>query len=346
MDPGRTTLSRQQKRLKINRLKGARSMPDMAEEVRAGLCARPKRLPPKYFYDPHGSWLFERICTTPEYYPTRVEEAILARKANAIIERAQPDCIVELGSGASRKTVHLLDACGRQECTPRYQPMDVCDDILLQAGDRLLRRYPWLVIEPLAGDYCAGLRHLPASNGCARLFVFLGGTIGNFSDGEALHFLQDVRASMNATDWFLLGADRIKDSAVLNAAYNDAMGYTAEFNLNVLRVINRELNADFSLDAFRHRAWYNKEQAQVEMHLQALTAHQAHIYKLSMNVSFTRGETIRTEISRKFTPETLSALVRRAGFDIDRHYEPEDGCFSLMLLRPATQVAVGRRYHQ
>ena len=328
-------LSPQHDRMTIRKLPAARPVPDVADDVRTGLCSLPKTLPPKYFYDEYGSWLFDQICKTPEYYPTRIEDALLADKSNLIIERVQPDSIIELGSGASRKTTHLLDACWRWDCQARYQPVDVCDSILLEAGNRLLPQYPWLEIEALVGDYGSGLHHLPVDNGSVRLFVFLGGTIGNFNHDEAVMFLRDVRAAMNDRDWFLIGADRVKETEVLNAAYNDAQGYTAAFNLNMLNVINRELGADFALDEFSHRAWYNEEQARVEMHLHAMEEQTVHIRDLAMDISFSKNESIRTEISRKFTPETLTSLVRRAGFTVDRHFEPKNGYFSLALLRPS-----------
>ena len=229
----------------------ARPVAGLAEDARRGLLHRPRSLPSKYFYDERGSRLFDAICRTPEYYPTRTEGMLLARHAAAIIAQARPEHILELGSGASRKTRHLLAACEGGRHTPTYWPFDVCEEMLLAAGAELAGRYDWLTINPLLGDYCGGLRHLPAPNG-RRLFVFLGGTIGNFERAEAIALLCELYAIMAPGDRLLLGADRVKDPAVLLAAYNDAQGVTAEFNRNLLQVLNRQLGADFVVEAFRH----------------------------------------------------------------------------------------------
>lgn len=305
----------------------------LAQDVRAGLGRAQKELPPKYFYDERGSWLFDRICEVPEYYPTRTEDALLERHAREIISRTRPDAILELGSGASRKTVHLLDACERENCFSLYQPLDVCGEILVDAGRRLMQNYNWLDIEALVGEYDAGLDYFSSIDGNS-LYVFLGGSIGNFTDDEARAFLGQVRNSMSRKDYLLLGADRVKDKAVLNAAYNDAEGYTEAFNLNMLSVINRELDAGFDPGRFRHEAFFNEEQSQIEMHLRSVTEQRVDIDHLGQSFSFAEGESIRTEISRKFTPESLTELVGDAGFRVARHFQPENGYFSLVLLTP------------
>jgi L-histidine N-alpha-methyltransferase len=307
--------------------------PTLADDVRCGLGSRPRSLPPKYFYDERGSWLFEKICGTPEYYPTRVEDRLLARHSAEIIDLVEPRVIVELGSGSSRKTSHMIDACERASCHAVYQPVDVCREMLEEAGRRLCAAHDWLQVDALVGDYCSGLEGLGASAG-PRLFMFLGGTVGNFDDAEAADFLGALRGIMGVHDRLLMGADRVKDAGVLNAAYNDAQGYTAAFNRNVLEVINRELGADFDSDNFQHLAWFNEPESRIEMHLRATAGQQVHIAELGMVAMFEPGETILTEISRKFTPEDLEGLLGAAGLEMERHFAPDNGYYSLVLARP------------
>jgi len=320
-------------RLQLLNLENNTGVQSLAQDVFAGLGGRPKELPPKYFYDEYGSWLFDRICQVPEYYPTRTEDALLQRHARDIIAISQPETIFELGSGASRKTVHLLNACEQESCFSVYHPLDVCGEMLVDAGQRLTRNYGWLDIEALVGDYNAGLDFAARLEG-AGLYVFLGGSIGNFSHEQAVSFLTGVRRSMSSRDYMLLGADRVKSTSILNAAYNDSRGYTEAFNLNILSVINRELGCQFNPDQFEHHAFFNERHSQIEMHLRSNRAQQIDIDSLEMQVEFSEGETIRTEISRKFTPESLAELVNEAGLDIARHYQPENGYFSLLLLTP------------
>ncbi|HLQ26171.1 MAG TPA: L-histidine N(alpha)-methyltransferase [Acidiferrobacterales bacterium] len=323
-----------QELITIRTLRGERPPSSLQADARTGLSASPKYLLPKYFYDERGSALFEQICQTPEYYPSRLEDALLAQRAAEIIEQVRPSTIIELGSGSSRKTAHLFAACERQGCYGRYLPLDVCREMLLYAGQQLLQRHPWLEIEALVGDYGLGLKHLPASAG-PRLFLFLGGTIGNFTESEASSFLKNLRAVMHRNDRFLLGADRVKETAVLNAAYNDAQGYTAAFNLNILRVLNRALSAEFDLDTFMHAAWYNEAESRIEMHLHSRLNQLIKLKALNLEIKFKKGESVLTEISRKFTPESLATCLRHAGFTVERHYEAESNYFSLVLARPA-----------
>jgi L-histidine Nalpha-methyltransferase len=311
----------------------ARDLPSLADDTRTGLLTRPRSLPPKYFYDSFGSELFDRICTTPEYYVTRTEDALLAARAGAIIEASQPDHILELGSGASRKTHHLLTACKARSLRCTYWPYDVCESILIEAGRRLMETYRWLDVNALVGDYHAGLKHIPDPPG-RRLFAFLGSTIGNFGRLQAVSLLRELHNKMRPEDKLLLGADRVKDPSVLHAAYNDAAGLTAAFNLNVLRVLNRELDADFDLQGFHHQAPYNQNQRQVEMYLIASRAQTAHLRALGEALKLDAGERILTEISRKFTPEGLSELLREARFCVAAHHEPDNGYFSLVLAHP------------
>ena len=305
---------------------------DLARDVRDGLSQPQKVLPPKYFYDEQGSRLYDKICQVPEYYPARTEAALLEKKAGEIIQQVRPDTILELGSGTSHKTTHLLDACEASACHASYLPLDVCEEMLIDAGGRLLQQYEWLNIKALVGDYSAGFDNVPSSAG-ARLYVFLGGTLGNLGEAEALDFLGRLRAMMGETDYLLLGVDRVKDREVLHAAYNDAQGYTAAFNRNVLNVINRELGGHFDPGQFEHRAWFNEEKSQIEMHLHSVSSQTVRIDALDMAVRFEQGESIHTEISRKFTPEALATLTDAAGLSVVDHFEPDNGYFSLALLR-------------
>lgn len=317
-------------RFALQRVRPSRPTRGLLEDVRAGLLCAPRSLPPKYFYDDRGSRLFDRICDTPEYYPARSEAALLARHAGAIVGSIRPDHIFELGSGSARKTRHLLDACAAAGLTCTYWPFDVCEPMLVQAGAALLQEYPWLQVRALAGDYLGGLGHLPQPPG-RRLFVFLGGTIGNFAPDEALGFLRDLRARMRPGDALLLGADRVKDPQVLHAAYNDAEGVTAEFNRNVLAVLNRELEADFDPQGFAHYAPYNPDQQQIEMYLIARGPQRARLGCLGLTLDLPEGERILTEVSRKFTPSRLRALLEAAGLALNGHYAPADEYFSLAL---------------
>lgn len=315
-------------------VKPARTVPGLEDDVRAGLLAPPRTLPPKYFYDDRGSRLFDRICDTPEYYPTRTEDHLLRERAQAILSRARPDHLFELGSGASRKTRHLLSAAEALAQHPTYWPFDVSEGMMLEAGAGLVRDYPWLEVNALVGDYNGGLANLPRPAG-RRLYAFLGGTLGNFEPDGALAFLRELRSCMEDGDHLLLGVDRVKDPAILWAAYNDSAGITAEFNRNVLRVLNRELGADFEVAAFRHRAEFVSEHSQVEMYLVPGREQRVSLGVIGRKITIGAGEPVRTEISRKFTPQGLEALLSAAGLTLLEHYQPPDGYFSLVLAVPA-----------
>lgn len=302
------------------------------EEVREGLSNPVKTLPPKYFYDERGSQLFEQICRTPEYYPTRAERALLSQHSKDIVRHAGSELVAELGSGSSAKTERLLEEAMQDNDNLHYVPIDVCREMLEQASGRLLERYPELTVTAIAAEYATGLQRVPDSD-APRLFMFLGGSIGNFERNEAEEFVARVAGSMRSGDWFLLGADRVKDAGVLNAAYNDAQGITAEFNLNILRVINRKLGADFRLDQFEHHAFFNLDEEQIEMHLRSRRSQTVSIPKLSLQIDFAQGETVRTEISRKFTPDSLDELCSSAGMTVEQHFEANKAYFSLVLAR-------------
>lgn len=304
----------------------------LARDVREGLGASPKTLPPKYFYDDAGSRLFDRICDTREYYQTRTELALLDRLSGDLMAGLEPSDVVELGSGAARKARILLDAAAHSGVRCRYVPFDVSESMLRDSAGELLARYPWLNVHGIVGDYDRHLGRLPA--GDRRLVMFLGSTVGNFPREEAVLFLSRVARQLHAGDRLLLGTDLVKDHAVLDAAYNDSGGITAEFNKNVLRVLNRELGARFEPDRFKHVAFFNADRSQIEMHLEALEAHQVHIAKLDMDVAFEQGESIRTEISRKFTRRSVGDLLSAAGLELIEWHTPENGYFGLSVARP------------
>lgn len=320
-------------RLSCRALRPSRNPESLHTDARNGLLQRPRSLPPKYFYDARGSGLFDRICDTPEYYLTRTENALLTGSARDIIRKTRPRYIVELGSGTARKTRHLLNACHSERCYSGYVPFDVCREVVVEAGERLVAAYPWLHVTGLIGDYQADLAWLPEMRG-PRLFVFLGSTIGNLREEQALAFLSALRAVMGSGDGLLLGADRVKDPLVLHRAYNDKAGLTAEFNRNLLRVLNRELAGNFDLKGFHHHACYNPRDQQVEMYLVAKTPQRVTLSGLGCTLELDEGEAIHTEISRKFTLGGLDRLLADGGFRIDEHCQSEDGYFSLVLARP------------
>jgi len=312
------------------RVAPSREVPSLAEDVLTGLFEPPRQLPPKYFYDAHGSMLFDRICRTPEYYPTRTETALLTRHAADIARIVQPTTVVEFGSGSYAKARLLLAACAEQDLQPVYAPFDVCADVLTESGSALRQEFPWLAVEPLVGDFTAGLAHVPLRPG-RRLLMFLGGTIGNFDAGEAEAFLTEVRSLMRKDDYLLLGADRVKSPALLHAAYNDRDGLTAQFNLNVLSVLNAELGSDFELSNFEHRALYNPHAQRIEMYLDSVVDQRIGFRDLGRTLELQAGESILTEISRKFSEASLHAMLGAAGLRVARHFEPDEPLFSLVL---------------
>lgn len=312
---------------------------ELLADFRAGMLKPPRSLPPKYFYDARGSQLFDAICNTPEYYPTRLEACLLERHAAEIAEQAAARTLVELGSGTSRKTEYLLAAMSESGSTPHYYVAnDVCPEILDEAGYRLLERFDNLEMEALCGDYTAALQHLHAARGSGeqgpRLFAFLGSSLGNFEDEEAAALLRQLRAAMAPHDRLLLGLDRIKPVEVLEAAYNDAAGVTAAFNLNLLSVLNAELGTDFDCDGFAHRAPFVAEQSRVEMHLVAQRAQSVRVPEPAGVLEIAADEVIRTEISRKFSREAVDGLLRSAGLQREAEWSTADEWYSLFLLRP------------
>jgi L-histidine Nalpha-methyltransferase len=301
----------------------------LADDVRRGLAVRRKSIPPKHFYDEEGSRLFDRISELPEYYLTRTEQHLLETSAGRILEIAQPTDLVELGSGAAKKTRALLDAAEALGMEPRYHPFDVCESMLRTSAEALLARYPWLEVRAVLADYERHLDRLP--EGERRLVVFLGSTIGNFPPERAADFVAKIAAGLRPGEHFLLGADLVKPVEVLEPAYDDSAGITAEFNRNVLRVINRELGGNFDPAAFDHLAYFNRAKSQIEIYLRPRTLQRVRLRRLGLNIQVRAGETIQTEISRKFTRRGLETLCRRAGFAPRCWFAPDDGSFGLVL---------------
>jgi len=303
----------------------------MAREVRAGLCAYPKELSPKYFYDERGSVLFEQITELPEYYPTRAERQILVERSPEILEVAgRPGTLVELGSGSAAKTRHLLDAMREAGSLDTYVPVDISEEITHQTAASLVDEYPGLTVRGLVCDFERDLERIP-NGGAARLVAFLGGTIGNLYPLERQAFLERIGALLGPDDHLLLGTDLIKDPGRLEAAYDDAAGVTAEFNKNVLAVLNRQLGADFELDSFQHVARFDGEAERMDIRLRSLADQEVRIDGLDLDVSFAAGEEMRTEISTKFTRERLEAVYAGSGMEMRGWFTDPAGDYALSL---------------
>jgi L-histidine N-alpha-methyltransferase len=316
-------------------LDGGGSLDTLADDVRRGLTGEPMQLPPKYFYDARGSELFDLITTLPEYYPTRCERAILNRHAPEMAERSGAAELVELGSGTASKTRALLYAMAGFGTLRRYLPFDVDESVVAGCAAELVRLYPELQVHGVVGDFERDLERLPgALDGAPRLFAFLGGTIGNLYPEERLAFLSRVRETMDPGDRLLLGTDLVKDRQVLEAAYNDSQGVTAEFNRNVLQVLNRGLGADFEPDAFEHVAFFDEERSWIEMRLRARTPQTVSIDGAGLRLELAGGEEIRTEISTKFTRATVESALGDAGLRVERFFTDPEDHFAVTLASP------------
>jgi len=298
-------------------------------DARVGLTATPKHLSPIWFYDERGSALFDEITRLPEYYPTRCERALLHQHAAAIAAACAADTLVELGSGTSDKTRVLLDVMR----PARYVPLDVDAETLAAAAEALVSEYPGMHVHALAADFHRHLDRLPG--GGRRLVAFLGGTIGNLRPAERAHFLRDLRGCLEPGDHLLLGADLVKDVGRLEAAYDDAAGVTAAFNRNALRVVNRELDASFDVDAFEHVARWSPDDEWMEMRLRARTDQKVTIGALDLIVGFEEGEEVLTEVSAKFRVEGLAAELAAAGFATTQTWVHGVDDFVLVLAAPA-----------
>lgn len=310
----------------------------LCTDVLLGLTSRPKQLPPKYFYDARGSALFEEITALPEYFPTRTEAALLTAHVDEIAALTGATTLVELGSGSSAKTRLLLDALTRAGTLGRYVPLDVSVAALREALDALAVRYPALTLHGEVGDFTAHLDRLPraddAGPGAAadrRLVAFLGGTIGNLEPAQRAVFLSRVRAALRPGEHLLLGAALVTEPAALVAAYDDAAGVTAEFNRNVLHVLNRELHADLQVDAFAHVALWDAEREWIEMRLRAERPMAVTVRDLGLVVEFAAGEEMRTEISAKFHLDGLAAELAAAHLRPERTWVDPQERFALAL---------------
>jgi L-histidine N-alpha-methyltransferase len=303
----------------------------LAADVRDGLTREHKELAPKYFYDARGSELFDRITSLPEYYPTRAEREILNRRSPEIVAETGTHELVELGSGMASKTRALLYAMAGAGALRRYVPFDVDESVVEGCAAELVEHYPGLTVHGVVGDFEHHLELIPP--GEDRIFAFLGGTIGNLHPVERAAFLARLRGLMGPGDRLVLGTDLVKDRAVLEAAYDDSEGVTAEFNKNVLRVLNARLDADFDLEAFEHLAVFDEGHSRIEMRLRAIGEQRVSLPGAGIEVRFADGEEMRTEISTKFTPASVEAELGTAGLVLERLYTDEAGLFALSVSR-------------
>jgi L-histidine N-alpha-methyltransferase len=304
----------------------------LAEDVLDGLTRPFKELPPKHFYDARGAELFDRICELPEYYPTRAERSILELNATELAALTGAVELVELGSGTAAKTRVLLDALQSAGTLARYVPVDVTESMVRDCAETLTEEYPGLRVHGVIGDFERHLDGVPTAIG-PRIVAFLGGTVGNFQPGSRRRFLRSIGRLLGSDDHLLMGTDLVKDPGVLEAAYDDEQGVTAEFNLNVLRVLNRELDADFDPEDFDHIALFDSEHEWIEMRLRSRREHTTLVRALDLPVHFDAGEEVRTEISAKFTPERLQGDLSAAGLELVRWFTDPDELFALTLSR-------------
>ena len=307
-----------------------RSRDQMVRDVRQGLTRRDKQLSPKYFYDERGSELFEEITQLPEYYLTRSERALLEERIEEIVGSVQPCSLVELGAGSATKTRIIIDQMRSNGCAECYVPVDVSKDFLEAAAIQLRADYADIQIQPVVSDITEPFSLPPLAS--PTLVAFLGSTIGNFPREQAVSLLSHIARAMGPADRFLLGADLIKDSEVINRAYNDSQGVTAAFNLNILERLNRELGADFLISDFEHHAFYNEQQHRVEMHLIARRPLKVAIPQIG-EIAFQAKESIRTELSYKYDRDILEDILCAAGLVMEKWLPADDGSFALALAR-------------
>jgi L-histidine Nalpha-methyltransferase len=307
----------------------------MAADVRAGLTSPFKELSPRYFYDERGSELFEQITELEEYYPTRCEREILEDRAAEICAAAnRPASLIELGSGSARKTRVLLDAMQCANCLETYCPVDISEEITRDTAEAIAAEYEGINVHGLVCDFEFDLERVPVEG--PRVIALLGGTIGNFAPHQRASFLRRISNLLGPEDSFLLGTDLVKDPAILEGAYNDSAGVTAEFNRNVLSVLNRELGADFDLDSFEHVARWDPENLWIDIRLRSLSNQVVSFDALDMLVPFGAGEEMRTEISTKFLRPGLEAIYAEAGLELTDWWTDREGLYALSLARSAS----------
>ncbi len=301
---------------------------DLKKDVLEGMTAPEKFIPSKYFYDTYGSVLFETISSLPEYYLTRTELSILKNSADFIMENFLEGDVVELGPGANGKVRILLDeAYKSHQADIRYVPIDVSESAILKISRELLDVYPLLKVFGIVADFTKYIEDIRSER--TRLLMFLGSTIGNFCEKEGVVFLKNIARSMRSGDRFLLGMDMVKRKEILELAYNDSRGVTSEFNKNILNVVNRELDANFCPDYFKHCAFFNAEKEQIEMYLEVDRKISIEIKALNLHIEMRKGERIRTEISRKFSKDNAKRMVNKAGLTVNRWFSDHKGWFSL-----------------
>ena len=312
----------------------------LASAVAEGLAERPRSLPCRFLYDELGSELFEHICELPEYYLTRAEHQLLRDHADDIVSRLPaPLTLVELGSGSSTKTRLLIEALLRRQPRLRYVPIDISRSILEESAEALLEDYGALEIHAIAGEYQAGLRHVRRETRPPKLIAWLGSNVGNFARPAAARFLAGIREALTDVDRLLVGIDLRKDRRTLEAAYDDAAGVTARFNLNLLTRINRELDADFDLDGFRHYACWREDEGRVELGLEATASRRVAIKAIGLTLRLERGERIHTEDSYKYSAEEIQELAAKADLRIERQWLDASGRYSLQRMAPAVSRA-------
>ncbi len=308
---------------------------EFADAVAKGLSGERKSIPCRYLYDHRGSLLFEDICALDEYYPTRAEREILETRADEIASLLPENAeIVELGSGNARKTTLLIESFLRKNGRLSYNPIDISRKMIEGSSISLLKRYPDLEIQAIAGDYGDGLELMRTSGEGVKLILWLGSSVGNLDREEAAEFLSDVRGHMGANDRLLIGIDLRKSKKVLEKAYDDRTGITAKFNMNLLRRMNDELGASFDIRKFAHRATYHEEEGRVDMELVSVEAHTVRIESIDLDVAFREGETIHTESCYKYSPEEIDALFAASGLENVRRWLDSQHRFSLSLAAP------------
>lgn len=305
---------------------------EMWREVKVGLTSSPKMLNPKYFYDERGSQLFDDITRLPEYYPTRTETEILCSETEKLIEKYRPEALFELGSGSATKTQLLLDEMDRKGLLKGIGLFDINEEFLGQSTTGFQEKYPQAIVQSYIGDFTKEFK-FEKLGFSPTLYIFLGSTIGNMSYLESEKFLSRIADKMSQDDLFLLGVDLIKEENILHAAYNDSQGVTAEFNKNILSVINNKLKGDFNPNLFEHEAIYNSDDGRIEMYLVSLVDQEINLQEIDLKVKLSTGEKICTEISRKYTREKVESLLNSAGMETAEWLTDEKSFFALALAR-------------